>query len=219
MATIEKRYLAPLNSPAITEADRPKVYGIIGKELAKVLSGAKSYYSDGVQKDPWTLASDLNNFISSIRALQERVDDPSNVLGTVADALVKHAEGFKDFLNKNEPVDNIEMPSELSPTSRDRNDLYVDPDPGPYSPPNPVSPNQRPKYFNASLAPSDDAASGETVPGLYPRLRGRGVSSIFAGNNSSNQPAPPLQTDPPLGIYSGKPMRQWIIPPPIWGRR
>jgi hypothetical protein len=97
LATIEKRYLAPLGAPVITEADRSKVHDMIGKELADVLAGNQSYYPEGVQKDPWTLASDLNNFISSIRVLRQRVNDPSNILGKAADALKIHADNFREL--------------------------------------------------------------------------------------------------------------------------
>jgi hypothetical protein len=135
--------------------------------------------------------------------------------------LTDHAKTFHDLLEKNEPSDNIQVPQELSPTTNDNNVIYVDPDPGPYSPPNPVSPNQRPKYFKASLESPDDGrdTSSGAMPGMYQRLRSRVVNSALAGDNPSNPPAPPPQSDPQFGIYSGKPMRQWIVPPPIWGRR
>jgi hypothetical protein len=210
LATIEKRYLAPLNAPPIREADRSRVYGIVGKELTDVLAGDQSYYPDGVQKDPRVLASDLDNFIASIKALQERVDDPSNILGMVSDVLKRHAYEFRALLQKNQPVDNIEIPPEHSPITSDRNDIYVDPDPGPYSPPNPVSPNQRPRYFNAPFDLSDDTRA--------PQQR-RLVSSALAGNNPSNRSAPSPQFGQSLGIYSGKPMPQWIVPPPIFNTR
>jgi hypothetical protein len=67
LATIEKRYLAPRNpATTITEADRSKVHEIIGKQVAKILTGDQSYYPDGVRKDPQAVASDLNDFIASI---------------------------------------------------------------------------------------------------------------------------------------------------------
>jgi hypothetical protein len=74
LATIEKRYLAPLNpSTTITAADRSKVYDIIRKKLADLLTGNLSYYQDGVQKDSNARASDLKDFIASITDLQSRV--------------------------------------------------------------------------------------------------------------------------------------------------
>jgi hypothetical protein len=118
LATIEKRYLAPLNpATTITEADRSKVYNIIRKELADILTGDQSYYPDGVQKDSQMRVSDLNDFIGSIRKLRGRVDDPSNILGGAVDHLGKFADVFRKIIEGNEPVDHIEIPQEVSPST------------------------------------------------------------------------------------------------------
>lgn len=91
MATIEKRYLPPLNSPLITESDRSKVYELVGKELADILTGSKSYYPDGLQKGSRTLASDPMDFIASMESLRERVNDPLGILGNAIDVFKARA--------------------------------------------------------------------------------------------------------------------------------
>jgi hypothetical protein len=68
------------------------------------------------------------------------VDDPTNILGEAADDLKKVAEAIRRQIEESEPVDNLQFPPELSPNTSDNNIIHVDPDPGPYSPPNPVAP-------------------------------------------------------------------------------
>ena len=87
MATIERRNLAPVvPSTTLTETDRPRLYEMIRKHLAD-----QSYYPEGVEKDSRSRADDLEAFISSMRDLQNHVDDPSNILGETADDLKKIA--------------------------------------------------------------------------------------------------------------------------------
>ena len=211
MATIEKRYLAPLNSPIITEADRPKVYDIIGKQLADILTGNKSYYADGVQKESNARASDLKDFIASIEDLQERVNDPSNILGKAVSDLRKYADAFKKMIEKNEPVDNIELPPQLSPSTRDQNSIYVDPDPGPYSPPNPLLRKYWPNDLKASLELSGatQRASDAAGSGIYSQPLDRAASSVLVDNNPPKQAAPPQQAGGLPESYNGNPAQQW----------
>ncbi len=211
MATIEKRYLAPLNSPIITEADRPKVYDIIGKQLVDVLTGNQSYYPDGLQKESNARASDLRNFIASIEDLRQRVNDPSNILGKIAEDLGTYADAFEKMIKENEPVDNIELPLQLSPNTRDRNSIYVDPDPGPYSPPNPLLPKHWSNDLKASLESSGDTenTSGAAGSGIYSQPLGRAANSVLADNNPPKQSAPPQQTGGLPESYNGNPAQQW----------
>jgi hypothetical protein len=186
LATIKKRYLAPLNPiMTITEADRPKIHDLIGKQVADILTGSQSYYPDGVQKEPWTLASDLQKFITSIDDLRGRMNDPSNILGNVTGHLTKHAEDFRSAIENGEPVDHIELPNELSPVTEDNRVIHVDPDPDQFSLPNPLLPKNWSKELKASFGSFDDVENAPAV----------------------------------LGVYSGRPMPQWIVPPPIFGRR
>ncbi|MGX1324423.1 hypothetical protein AB7M17_007876 [Bradyrhizobium sp. USDA 377] len=87
--------------------DRPRIYDIVRKQLADLLEGDQSYYPDGVQKDWQARADDLDGFIGSISSLR----------------------GRRDRIEKAEPSDKIELPPELSPATRDRNELYLDPNP------------------------------------------------------------------------------------------
>ena len=218
MATIEKRYL-PLNpSTTITEADRSKVYDMIRKKLADLLTGNQSYYPDGVPKDSNARASDLDDFIASITGLQNHVNDPSNILGKAVDDLSGHASAFRTIIEGNEPVDHIEIPGERSPTTQDKNEMYI-PDLGPYSPPNPLLRDQWKKELEASADPPDEAKSplGGTRPDIYSRLRTRTVSALPGASLPNRTQPPPLQTGRALGISTGKPMPSWITPPPLGG--
>ncbi len=45
----------------ITEADRPRVYEMVRKELEDRLNGPRSYYPDGGRKGAQTLSEDLDD--------------------------------------------------------------------------------------------------------------------------------------------------------------
>jgi hypothetical protein len=80
--------------------------------------------------------------------------------------------------------------------------------------PGPTAPNP-PGQESASGDQSENAL-GAPSPDPYPRLRR--VSSAFPDITPLNpdQPVQP-QRSPPLGIFSGKPMSQWLLPPSVWG--
>lgn len=165
MATIERRNLPPVNPLAkIEEADRVRVYDIIRRRLADVITGSHSYFPDGVQRDERGRLADLKGFISSVESLRQHVDDPSDVLGQAINDLREFAGRLGSQIEQHEPVDNIEIPPHLSPTTADNNVIYANPDGSPFSPPSPRSPNARPNDYRASvqeLTPQSGA-----VPGL-----------------------------------------------------
>ena len=142
------------------------------------MSGNQSYYPDGRQKDSQTLAADLRNFTASIKDLQSHVDDPSNILGKAIGDLEKYAQAFQKIMEGNEPVDNIEVPPESFPTTRDKNEMYI-PDLGPFSPPNPLLPDRWKKDLETSLESSDDGENtiDSSRPNIYPRLQARSPRS------------------------------------------
>ena len=177
LAIIEKRYLAPLNpSATIEEADRRKVYDLISKHLADTFTGSQSYFPEGPKKDPRTLASDLADLIDSLSAMQMRTNDPHNILGEAIAHLKGHAERFGKVIDDDEPVDQIELPREQTPTTRDNNFIYVDPDPGPYSPPNPLLPQHRPLDRRIAFGLPDGGAVAAT-PETYRQLASPIVNS------------------------------------------
>ena len=65
---IESAPPLPPNSPTITEADRARVYEMIGKELDNILNGSASYYPDSGKKNPYELMSELQSFIAASAA-------------------------------------------------------------------------------------------------------------------------------------------------------
>jgi hypothetical protein len=153
MPTIERQYLPPLNpETTITETDRQRVNDIIRRQLADLLEGDQSYYPDGVQKDLQERVADLKGFIGSITSLHGRVNDPADILGDVIRNLNRHAKNFRERIESAGPSDPIEVPSERSPTTRDWNELYVDPNP--FAPPMEELPHPR-QEWTVSAASGD----------------------------------------------------------------
>jgi hypothetical protein len=191
---VQRTPLPPLNSPTITEADRARVYGIIGKELNSILNGATSYYLDSVKKSSSDLKSELKNFIGAVESLKDAVNDPSNIVGD----MVRHLKSIQDAFETetsndietmwNDPNDkrdgNIKLPDSLAPTTDDHNIIDVDPnDVGPFAAPIPISPNQPRKDLKASTGSSDDVAARATSPDTYRRLARRVVSFAPGSTN------------------------------------
>jgi hypothetical protein len=60
---------------------------------------------------------------------------------------------------------------------------------------------------------------GSSPADIYLRLRSRRVSSAFPdiAPRNPNQPAPPPEPGPPLGIFSGRPMSPSPLPSSVWG--
>lgn len=128
MATIEQRYLPPPDyETTIAETDRPRIYDAVRKQLVDLLEGSRSYYPDGVQKDWQARADDLDRYIKSFMGSQGRVNDPADILGDVMRYLRAHAVHFRDRMKEVGPSDPIVLPPGLAPTTRDRNEPYVDP--------------------------------------------------------------------------------------------
>lgn len=168
MANIERKYLAPLNPrTVIGEDDRQRVYDIVRRQLSDLISGDHAYYPDGVRKDDQARSEALADYINSMADLRGQVTDPSDVLGGVLADLAKYARAIEDRINRSAPVDRIELPPALTPQTSDQNSHYVDPYPGPFSPPNPTSPNRAPKEIGISFpSPSGDGNRSLVTSGL-----------------------------------------------------
>ncbi len=161
MATIEQQYLPPPDyETTIGEADRPRIYDAVRKELADLLEGNQSYYPDSVQKDWQARADDLDAYVRSFTSSQGRVNDPTDILGDVARYLHAHATEFRERIKAANPNDPIELPPGLSPTTRDRNELYLYPNP--FAPPMKTLPVPR-QEWSISI-PSDRLAGGTNRP-------------------------------------------------------
>lgn len=144
-------------------------------------------------------------------------------MGPMVDQIKERVEQFKKIHE-----DQTRDPGELrldkfSPFAftRDNRWIEVDPFPRPFSLPIPWSPSQRPKFLNASAQLPDDNGSQpeNSAPAGYPRPSAGVLDTDLARNDLRNQPANSVQTAVPLGIYSGEPMRQRTVAPPIWGIR
>ena len=227
---VQRAPLPPLNSPTITEADRARVYGVIGKELNNILNGATSYHSDSVKKSSRDLMSELEDFIGAVGSFKETVNDPTNIVGDAVRNLNRFKEAFEAATSNdietmwNNPADErdqrIKLPDSFAPTTEDHNVIYVDPESdGQFSAPNPLSPNQWPKDMKASTGSSNDVAASAASPYIYPRLVSRVVSSALGSTNAWNTKQPPSgqQSERPLGVFSGKPMPRWTTPLPLGG--
>jgi len=223
---IESAPLPSPNSPAIAPAARSLVYELIGRELNEALNGAPSFHPDGVKKSSVDLMSNLDELIGTLTSMKDAVDDPTNIFGDALGHLKTFRRVFDNATSNdiqtmwNNPSDSrdskIRLPDNFAPTTRDNNVIYVDENPGMYSPPNPLLPKNWPKELRTSIQSSADVGTASTRPDIPVRPLSRASS---ARNNILNQLPPSPQPLGPLGIYSGKPMRQWIVPPPILGRR
>ena len=222
MATIEKRYLPPINpGTTINEADRARVYDIIRRHLADILVGDQSYYPEGTQKALPDRADDLQDFMRSIEVLQRQVNDPSNILGSVRGYLDDFNKNFRRAIDEDKPHDSIEVPKDQMPTTRDSNELHIDPHPGPFSPPNPLSPSARPVIRRVESGPS-------TVPDFTTGRLSRSLSSPFlsfedlrsrVGGARNGRPG---QAALPLGGPQGEPddrPERYAAPPIFFGTR
>jgi hypothetical protein len=142
---------------SITRADRSAVYNAVKKELDGILNGPGSYVPDGLQiTNPNARLTRLNGLIQSLKAMrQNEVNDPDGVLESVAEDLRRLHEAASGELDNRDR--NIVLDPNVTPDTRDRNDIYVSPAPDPYSP-NPLKPENWKKYQDASLRslePSD----------------------------------------------------------------
>jgi hypothetical protein len=215
LAVIEKRYLAPLNPAAtIEEADRQKVYDLINKRLADTLTGSHSYFPEGPKKDPRTLASDLDDLISSLSDMQMRTNDPHNVLGEAIEHLRGHAERFAKAIVGNEPADQIELPRDRTPTTGDNNVIYVDPDSGLYSPRNPLLPQHR--RLDRRIASDLPAGGGAAAP----RDSYRQLARLVANSTPVRVPrSDQTVSQETLELLSNGPTLKWPFRLPIFNTR
>ncbi len=161
MATIEQQYLPPPGcGTTIAEADRPRICLAVRKQLAELLEGNRSYYPDSIQKDWQARADDLDGYIKSFRRSQGPVSDPRDILEDVVRYLRAHAKDFRERIEGARPSDPIVLPPGLPPTTRDRIELYVDPNP--FAPPMKTDPVPRQEWPIA--ATSDRRTGGASRP-------------------------------------------------------
>jgi hypothetical protein len=172
---VQRAPLPPLNSPTIAEGDRPRVYGVIGKELNNILNGSASYHADGVKKRSNDLLSERDNFIGAMGSLKDAVNDPANIVGDAVRDLGSFRKAFEDGTRNdiarmwNDAKDGrdkaIQLPNDIAPTTEDNNTIFVDPNPkGPYSTPNPVSPGQWRRDLRASYSPDQQGTNSSSIP-------------------------------------------------------
>ena len=94
--------------------------------------------------------SDLDKLIGTVTSLKDAVNDPTNIFEDAVRDLGGFREAFKKAVSNDietmwdDPDDGrdsrIRLPDNLAPTTRDKNDLYVNPGLGPFAPPNPLLP-------------------------------------------------------------------------------
>jgi hypothetical protein len=94
---VQRAPLPPLNSPLINEADRARVFGVIGKALNNILNGPNSYHADTMMKSSRDLMLELDSFANSVKRLKGAVNDPADIVGDA----VRHLDHFKQaFKNR-----------------------------------------------------------------------------------------------------------------------
>jgi hypothetical protein len=122
MSDIERMPLAPFNARTrITEADRARVYDLIGRQLDYIVNGLGSYYPDGGRKSPETIGEDVGRLKQHVLSLKSFVDDPASILDSVTDHLDKFGYAFNKRNEEEQPKDGIQLGPDLSPWSSDQN--------------------------------------------------------------------------------------------------
>jgi hypothetical protein len=204
---VQRAPLPPLNSPTITEADRARVYGVIGNELNNILNGPTAHYADSVKKSSRDLMSELDNFIGTVESLKGAMNDPGNIVGDV----VRDLNDFRDAFAKgvgndveamwNNPKDGrdqaIKLPDSLAPTTEDHNIIYVDPEPDPNFPaPNPVAPGQSLERRASMGLQGDMVASAGAAARKPVRYLGRFIAGSLQGQPfDTTAPSPSVNSD------------------------
>lgn len=206
---IQRSPLLPPNSPTITEADRARVYAIIGRELDNFLNGPSSYHSDGTKKSSFALMTELKDFVGSVSRLREIVGDPANILGEIGSNLDAFKEAFGGATSNdvetmwNNPQDArdraIKLPDSIAPTTNDQNVIYVDPEPDPWYPaPNPVIPKSS-REVRGSANPlgafeASQARFDQTAQSCFPAARdSRAGSEMHLPKDATSGIAPALE--------------------------
>ena len=127
MSDIETAPLAPLNARTkITEADRAKVYALIGKQLNDLVNGPASNYPDGGRKSPQVISEDIKRLNGHVMNLKGFVDDPAGILDSVVKHLDDFRRGLDGVIKKEEPYDH----NTISPVPPP-DDNVIDPDSSP----------------------------------------------------------------------------------------
>ena len=95
------------------------------------------------------------------------MNDPANILADVVGSLRAHADAFDHRIESAEPADNIEMPPDRFPTTRDRNELYVDPNP--VAPPMQSLPHPQQEWAVSATSEADGLSRPEwrTAPPIF----------------------------------------------------
>jgi hypothetical protein len=212
---VQRGPLPPLNSPTISEADRGRVYGAIGKELNNILNGPASHHSDSVKRSSNDLRSELNDFIDAVKSLKNALSDPANIVDDAVRDLEVFRKAFEAGVSndietmwndsKDERDKGVKLPDRLVPFTRDNRIIDPEPTPGPFSVPNPLSPDQWRKDLRASTgSPDVEAASAADS---YPQLARR-VTRFAPGTSpmTTKQLPPSPEPSRPLGLLTGKPM-------------
>src|SRR6266568_1108802 len=118
MSDIESNPLAPLDARTkISEADRPKVYDLIGKQLDYLVNGPGSYYPDGGRKSPQAIGEDIERFKGRVSNLKSFVDDPASIIDSVVGHLKTFGQEFEARNKQDQPKDGIELTPDLTPWS------------------------------------------------------------------------------------------------------
>jgi hypothetical protein len=239
MATIERKPLPPPNSAAtkITEADRTEIIARANDVIEYYLNGPGSYFDSGTRKPLAgglgdNTIEDLKNFKGHVIGSMQFADDPNSIMRSVVELIDQTIKQAEEAARNHEGRDSISLPP---PNTNDPID-----DPRVISSRTlsnaalpislPVEGSQSAPLLQSGVTPSIssdkpvrilsrrivDASQGPDSQDSFGDRFGSGASSESIPQRNPNFPVAP-QVSKPLGIFSGKPMPDYPVPPPIWG--
>jgi hypothetical protein len=227
MATIERKPLPPPNSKvtAITEADRADIIARANEVIDHYLNGPGSYFDSGTRKPLVgeygnNTVADLNNFKDSIIASMQFADDPQSNMQSVVDLIDQAVRQVKEVAQDKEGRDSILLPlpdtndpiriPKINGGSTLPVSLPTEEGVQPTSPQQAESnPVRRLVRLNGGTSPAMDVSDHQSS---WSRFRNGISSPLGIPPRNPNLPVPPPETEGPLGIVSGNPMRFFQLP-------
>jgi len=245
MPNIEKRPLPPPNSTAttITEADKAEIIARANDVIDYYLNGPGSYWKAGPRKSLQETVGDLRKFKDNVTASKQFADDPNSIMDSIIDLIGKTTEQVEQAARDDEGRDKISRfpphtedpiddPRVTSPRAvsgaavpisfpGDSQQAATPPQAGALG----IS-SSKPVRILGRRVVEQPPSSAVDISGPAGPDRPDSSSGLLGGWTSvpggvvRREPGLPVSSTlraRPLGIFSGKPMSDYMVPPSIWG--